>query len=76
MNEAPGNKSGKEEIPAPAQKTEREVPLDTRLLSEAVIELNISRKNVGIYPPGISRLPKALIGHILFSRRCLKSALK
>ena len=26
--------------------------LDARLLNEAVIELNISRKNVGIYPPG------------------------
>jgi DNA-binding phage protein len=36
---------------APAQ-AERETPLDTELLSEAVIELNISRKNVGIYPPG------------------------
>ena len=60
MNEAPGNKSGKEEIPAPAQKTEREVPLDTRLLSEAVIELNISRKNVGIYPPGHIQITKSI----------------
>jgi hypothetical protein len=31
---------------------DRELPLDTKLLSDAVIELNISRKNVGIYPPG------------------------
>lgn len=38
--------------PSPPQRAEREVPLDMRLLSEAVIELNISRKNVGIYPPG------------------------
>lgn len=60
MNEVPGNKSGKEEIPAPAQKTEREVPLDTRLLSEAVIELNISRKNVGIYPPGHIQITKSI----------------
>ena len=43
----------KEDVqPSPSQRTEREVPLDMRLLSEAVIELNISRKNVGIYPPG------------------------
>ncbi len=38
--------------PSPLKRTERDVPLDMRLLSEAVIELNISRKNVGIYPPG------------------------
>ena len=38
--------------PVPAQRSERAVPLDAQLLSEAVIELNISRKNVGIYPPG------------------------
>jgi len=39
--------------PDPAKPASyRELPLDTRLLSEAVIELNISRKNVGIYPPG------------------------
>lgn len=37
---------------AQPQRAEREIPLDTQLLSEAVIELNISRKNVGIYPPG------------------------
>ncbi|MCK9417832.1 MAG: HEAT repeat domain-containing protein [Nitrospirae bacterium] len=38
--------------PSPPQRVEHEVPLDMRLLTEAVIELNISRKNVGIYPPG------------------------
>ncbi len=38
--------------PSPPQRAEHEAPLDMRLLSEAVIELNISRKNVGIYPPG------------------------
>ena len=43
----------KKEAPATHRETtEREMPLDTKLLSEAVIELNISRKNVGIYPPG------------------------
>lgn len=34
------------------KQQQRDMPLDTRLLSDAVIELNISRKNVGIYPPG------------------------
>ncbi len=37
---------------SPAPSVQKEIPIDTRLLSEAVIELNISRKNVGIYPPG------------------------
>ncbi|HTG02379.1 MAG TPA: hypothetical protein VK654_17490 [Nitrospirota bacterium] len=41
-----------EEQPAAQLRRDKEIPLDTRLLSEAVIELNISRKNVGIYPPG------------------------
>lgn len=36
------------------------MPLDTRLLSEAVIELNISRKNVGIYPPGHVQITKSI----------------
>jgi hypothetical protein len=61
MTEAPDNKAP-EPAPQPASPepqpetakpaSYRELPLDTRLLSEAVIELNISRKNVGIYPPG------------------------
>ncbi len=42
----------------PAQK--RELPLDTRMLSDAVIELNISRKNVGIYPPGHAQIAKSI----------------
>jgi hypothetical protein len=42
----------KDTPPAVPQRAEHDVPLDMRLLSEAVIELNISRKNVGIYPPG------------------------
>ncbi len=44
----------------PPQTVEREIPLDTRLLSDAVIELNISRKNVGIYPPGHIQITKSI----------------
>ena len=39
---------------------ERELPIDTKLLSEAVIELNISRKNVGIYPPGHIQITRSI----------------
>src|SRR5512143_3609363 len=39
---------------------EHELPIDTKLLSEAVIELNISRKNVGIYPPGHIQITKSI----------------
>lgn len=45
---------------APPQTSERDVPLDTRLLSDAVIELNISRKNVSIYPPGHIQITKSI----------------
>lgn len=41
--------------------------VDARLLSEAVIEFNISRKNVGLYPPGHIRITNAIdkaFGHI------------
>jgi hypothetical protein len=53
MSEA-SDKTDKKEMAAPPIQPhpEREVPLDARLLSEAVIEINISRKNVSIYPPG------------------------
>lgn len=44
----------------PPHPAEREIPLDTRLLSDAVIELNISRKNVGIYPPGHLQITKSI----------------
>ena len=44
----------------PPQSAEREIALDMRLLSEAVIELNISRKNVGIYPPGHVQITKSI----------------
>ncbi len=39
---------------------DRELPLDTRLLSDAVIELNISRKNVSIYPPNHIQITKSI----------------
>ncbi len=57
MNE----KQEKNSLPqSPAARTEKEIPLDTRLLSEAVIELNISRKNVGIYPPGHIQITRSI----------------
>lgn len=46
--------------PQPQPQRAREIPLDTQLLSEAVIELNISRKNVGIYPPGHIQITKSI----------------
>ncbi len=50
----------KDTQPAFPQRVEQEVPLDMRLLTEAVIELNISRKNVGIYPPGHIQIAKSI----------------
>jgi hypothetical protein len=44
-----------------------EQPLDTRLLSDAIIELNISRRNVSIYPRGHSSVVRSLdraFGHL------------
>ncbi len=38
----------------------REIPLDTQLLSDAIIELNISKKNVGIYPPGHIQITRSI----------------
>jgi HEAT repeats len=49
MSEPQENKAAQ---PMPPQRAEHDIPLDTKLLTEAIIELNISRKNVGIYPPG------------------------
>jgi len=46
--------------PKPPQTAEHDIPLDTRLLSDAVIELNISRKNVSIYPPGHIQITKSI----------------
>ena len=48
------------QAPSPQPAAERELPLDTRLLSEAVIELNISRKNVGIYPAGHIQITRSI----------------
>ncbi len=33
------------------EKKQKKLPIDARLLSEAVIELNISRRSIGLYPP-------------------------
>ena len=33
------------------EKTKEKLPLDAKLLTDAVIELNISRRSVGLYPP-------------------------
>lgn len=57
MSEMQEKKAAQTAVPPLA---ERDVPLDTRLLSEAVIELNISRKNVGIYPPGHSQIARSI----------------
>lgn len=57
MDEPQDNRDAQQEIP---QRAESEIPLDTRLLSEAVIELNISRKNVSIYPPGHIQITKSI----------------
>ena len=56
MSEPQDNK----ETPPVQPQRVREVPLDTRILSEAVIELNISRKNVGIYPPGHIQITRSI----------------
>jgi hypothetical protein len=58
-----GEEEGKKETPGTppaAPAASRELPLDTRLLSDAVIELNISRKNVGIYPPGHIQITRSI----------------
>jgi hypothetical protein len=36
------------------------VPVDTRLLSGAIIELNISRRNVSVYPPNHTSVERSL----------------
>ncbi len=42
----------KETILSPALPVQKVIPFNSRLLSKAVVELTISRKNIGIYPPG------------------------
>jgi len=39
---------------------EEKIPLDARLLSDAIIELNISRRNVSIYPRDHLSVDKSL----------------
>lgn len=46
--------------PPEQNRPEKELPLDTRILSDAVIELNISRKNVAIYPPGHVQITQSI----------------
>ncbi len=57
MDDEEGKKETRGSPSAPAV---HELPLDTKLLSDAVIELNISRKNVGIYPPGHIQITKSI----------------
>jgi len=52
------NAGGK--APPEPSKEEEKLPIDARLLSEAVIELNISRRSVGLYPPGHSFITSAI----------------
>jgi hypothetical protein len=42
-----------------ANESER-IPLDARLLSDAIIELNISRRNIAIYPKDHPSVEKSL----------------
>ena len=42
----------------PAER--EQLPFDARLLSEAIIELNISRRNVSIYPRGHPSVERSL----------------
>ena len=59
MQESADKKTG--DTPAPiAKDAPTELPIDTRLLSETVIELNISRKNVSIYPPGHIQITRSI----------------
>jgi HEAT repeat protein len=60
MSEEQDKKPQIDQPQKPPQTAERELPLDTRLLSDAVIELNISRKNVSIYPPGHIQITKSI----------------
>ncbi len=54
MEDNKDNKIEKEEVPV------EKLPLDAKLLSNAVIELNISRRNVAIYPIGHDIIKKSI----------------
>lgn len=58
--DTPQDKTPEAPVPAAEPAPEKELPLDTRILSDAVIELNISRKNVSIYPPGHAQITKSI----------------
>ena len=60
MQEAENKKTGDSAVVPVAPDAARDVPIDTRLLSETVIELNISRKNVSIYPPGHIQITRSI----------------
>lgn len=60
MSEEQNSKPPAGQKQKPPQTAEHEIPLDTKLLSDAVIELNISRKNVSIYPPGHIQITKSI----------------
>jgi len=61
MSDIAQNKQDKKEMESnsPAASI-GETPLDTRLLSDAITELNISRKNIGIYPPGHIQITRSI----------------
>jgi hypothetical protein len=60
MQEEADKKTGVTPEAPVAKDAPQELPLDTRLLSETVIELNISRKNVSIYPPGHIQITRSI----------------
>ena len=60
MQEAADKKSGDTPAASDPKEAPKEQPIDTRLLSETVIELNISRKNVSIYPPGHIQITRSI----------------
>lgn len=42
------------------RQSDSELPIDARLLSDAIIEFNISRRNVGVYPKGHSIISSSI----------------
>ncbi len=60
MNQMADQQDKPENKLPPSHNYKKELPLDTRMLSDAVIELNISRKNVSIYPPGHVQITRSI----------------
>jgi hypothetical protein len=52
---------------------QRKLPVNVRLLSEIVIELNISRKNVELYPPDHPIIRESIDRALEYLKRLLKS---